>query len=132
MAKEKPLVQTTGRRKTAVARVRIYDGTGEYSINGRTMDDYFKDPELRRRAHEPFKVVDLEGRFNINATVHGGGTTGQSDALRLGIARALIDLDPELRPALKKEGMLTRDSRKVERKKYGLRKARRAPQFTKR
>jgi small subunit ribosomal protein S9 len=132
MAKEKPLVQTTGRRKTAVARVRIYDGTGEYSINGRTMDDYFKDPELRRRAHEPFKVVDLEGRFNINATLHGGGTTGQSDALRLGIARALIDLDPELRPALKKEGMLTRDSRKVERKKYGLRKARRAPQFTKR
>jgi small subunit ribosomal protein S9 len=132
MAKEKPLVQTTGRRKTAVARVRIYDGTGEYNINGRTMDDYFKDPELRRRAHEPFKVVDLEGRFNINATLHGGGTTGQSDALRLGIARALIDLDPELRPALKKEGMLTRDSRKVERKKYGLRKARRAPQFTKR
>ena len=132
MAKEKPLVQTTGRRKTAVARVRIYDGTGEYSINGRTMDDYFKDPELRRRAHEPFKVVDLEGRFNINATLHGGGTTGQSDALRLGIARALIDLDPELRAALKKEGMLTRDSRKVERKKYGLRKARRAPQFTKR
>jgi small subunit ribosomal protein S9 len=132
MAIEKPLVQTTGRRKTAVARVRIYDGTGEYSINGRTMDDYFKDPELRRRAHEPFKVVDLEGRFNINATLHGGGTTGQSDALRLGIARALIDLDPELRPALKKEGMLTRDSRKVERKKYGLRKARRAPQFTKR
>ena len=132
MAKEKPLVQTTGRRKTAVARVRIYDGTGEYNINGRTMDDYFKDPELRRRAHEPFKVVDLEGRFNINATLHGGGTTGQSDALRLGIARALIDLDPELRSALKKEGMLTRDSRKVERKKYGLRKARRAPQFTKR
>lgn len=132
MAKEKPLVQTTGRRKTAVARVRIYNGTGEYSLNGRPLDDYFKDPELRRRAHEPFKVVDLEGRFDINATLHGGGTTGQSDALRLGIARALIDLDLELRPALKKEGMLTRDSRKVERKKYGLRKARRAPQFTKR
>ena len=132
MAKEKPLVQTTGRRKTAVARVRIYNGTGEYKLNGRTMDDYFKDPEFRRRAHEPFKVVDLEGRFDINATLHGGGTTGQSDALRLGIARALIELDPELRGALKKEGMLTRDSRKVERKKYGLRKARRAPQFTKR
>ena len=93
MAKEKPLVQTTGRRKTAVARVRIYNGTGEYKLNGRTMDDYFKDTELRRRAHEPFKVVDLEGRFDINATLHGGGTTGQSDALRLGIARALIDLD---------------------------------------
>jgi small subunit ribosomal protein S9 len=132
MAKEKPLVQTTGRRKSAVARVRIYNGTGEYKLNGRTLDDYFKDPEMRRRAHEPFKVVDLEGRFDINATLHGGGTTGQSDALRLGIARALIDLDPELRAALKKEGMLTRDSRKVERKKYGLRKARRAPQFTKR
>jgi small subunit ribosomal protein S9 len=132
MAKEKPLVQTTGRRKSAVARVRIYNGTGEYKLNGRTLDDYFKDPEMRRRAHEPFKVVDLEGRFDINATLHGGGTTGQSDALRLGIARALIDLDPELRGVLKKEGMLTRDSRKVERKKYGLRKARRAPQFTKR
>ncbi len=132
MAKEKPLVQTTGRRKTSVARVRIYDGTGEYTLNGRTMDDYFTDPELRRRAHEAFKVVDLEGRYDINATLHGGGTTGQSDALRLGIARALIELDPELRSALKREGMLTRDSRKVERKKCGLRKARRAPQFTKR
>ncbi len=132
MANPKPLVQTTGRRKTSVARVRIYDGTGEYKLNGRTMDDYFTDPELRRRAHEAFKVVDLEGRYDINATLHGGGTTGQSDALRLGIARALIELDPELRGALKKEGMLTRDSRKVERKKYGLRKARRAPQFTKR
>ncbi|GMQ92603.1 MAG: 30S ribosomal protein S9 [Acidimicrobiia bacterium] len=132
MAKPKPLTQTTGRRKTSVARVRIYDGTGEYTLNGRTMDDYFTDPELRRRAHEAFKVTDLEGRYDINATLHGGGTTGQSDALRLGIARALIELDPELRSALKKEGMLTRDSRKVERKKYGLRKARRAPQFTKR
>jgi small subunit ribosomal protein S9 len=132
MAKAKPLFQTTGRRKTSVARVRIYDGTGEYTLNGRTMDDYFTDPELRRRAHEPFKVTDLEGRYDINVTLHGGGTTGQSDALRLGIARALIELDPELRPVLKKEGMLTRDSRKVERKKYGLRKARRAPQFTKR
>lgn len=132
MAKAKPLVQTTGRRKSSVARVRIYDGTGEYTLNGRTMDDYFTDPELRRRAHEAFKVVDLEGRYDVNATLHGGGTTGQSDALRLGIARALIELDIELRPALKKEGMLTRDSRKVERKKYGLRKARRAPQFTKR
>jgi len=132
MAKPKPLVQTTGRRKTSVARVRIYDGAGEYTLNGRTMDDYFTDPELRRRAHEAFKITDLEGRYDINATLHGGGTTGQSDALRLGIARALIILDPELRGVLKKEGMLTRDSRKVERKKYGLRKARRAPQFTKR
>ncbi len=132
MAKPKPLVQATGRRKSSVARVRLYDGTGEYTLNGRTLADYFPDPELRRRVHEAFKVADLEGRYDVNATLEGGGTTGQSDALRLGIARGLIAIDPELRPALKKEGMLTRDSRRVERKKYGLRKARRAPQFTKR
>lgn len=132
MANPKPLVQSTGRRKSSVARVRIYDGAGEYKLNGRKLDDYFTDPELHRRVHEPFKVADLEGRYDINATLHGGGTTGQSDALRLGIARALIEVDPGLRPVLKAAGMLTRDSRKVERKKYGLRKARRAPQFTKR
>jgi len=132
MAKPKPLVQTTGRRKSSVARVRLYDGNGEYSLNGRTLTDYFPDPELRRRVQEAFKVTDLEGRYDVSATLHGGGTTGQSDALRLGIARGLIAIDLELRPVLKKEGMLTRDSRKVERKKYGLRKARRAPQFTKR
>ncbi len=132
MAKPKPLVQTTGRRKSSVARVRLYEGTGEYSLNGRDLADYFRDPELRRRVQEAFKVTDLEGRYDVSATLHGGGTTGQSDALRLGIARGLIALDLELRPTLKKEGMLTRDSRKVERKKYGLRKARRAPQFTKR
>lgn len=132
MAKPKPLVQSTGRRKSSVARVRLYDGSGEYLLNGRVLDDYFPDPELRRRVQEAFKVTDLEGRYDVSATLEGGGTTGQSDALRLGIARGLIAIDPELRPALKKEGMLTRDSRRVERKKYGLRKARRAPQFTKR
>ena len=132
MAKPKPLVQATGRRKTSVARVRLYDGNGEYLLNGRTLKDYFPDPELRRRVHEAFKVTDLENRYDVSATLEGGGTTGQSDALRLGIARGLIAIDPELRPVLKKEGMLTRDSRMVERKKYGLRKARRAPQFTKR
>jgi small subunit ribosomal protein S9 len=132
MANAKPLTQTTGRRKSAVARVRLYDGTGMYKLNGRTLDDYFTDPELRRRVEETFKVSDLEGRYDVFATLEGGGTTGQSDALRLGIARALIEIDPELRPALKKEGMLRRDDRRVERKKYGLRKARRAPQFTKR
>ena len=113
MAKPKPLVQSTGRRKTSVARVRLYDGSGEFSLNGRTLTDYFPDPD-------------------VAATLEGGGTTGQSDALRLGIARGLIAIDPELRPVLKKEGMLRRDDRMVERKKYGLRKARRAPQFTKR
>lgn len=132
MANPKPLVQSTGRRKSSVARVRIYDGTGVYRLNDRELENYFTDPELRRRVDEPFKVAELEGRYDIHATLHGGGTTGQSDALRLGIARALIVVDPELRPVLKAAGMLTRDSRKVERKKYGLRKARRAPQFTKR
>ena len=132
MANPKPLTQTTGRRKSSVARVRLYDGSGTYQLNGRTLVDYFTDPELRRRVEEAFKVTDMEGRYNVQATLEGGGTTGQSDALRLGIARALIEIDPELRPTLKKEGMLRRDDRRVERKKYGLRKARRAPQFTKR
>ena len=130
MANPKPLTQTTGRRKSSVARVRLYDGSGTYTLNGRTLTDYFTDPEVRRRVEEAFKVTDTEGRYDVHATLEGGGTTGQSDALRLGIARALIEIDPELRRALKKEGMLRRDDRRVERKKYGLRKARRAPQFT--
>jgi small subunit ribosomal protein S9 len=125
------LVRATGRRKTAVARVRLVDGTGAYAINGRNLEDFF--PQAYRiRVQEPFEIVDLAGRYDVLATVSGGGLTGQSDALRLGIARGLIALDPELRPTLKKAGMLRRDDRKVERKKYGLRKARRAPQFTKR
>ena len=132
MANAKPLVQTTGRRKSSVARVRLYNGTGTYRLNGRTLDDYFPDPELRRRVQEAFVITDTSGRYDVIATLEGGGTTGQSDALRLGIARALIAIDPELRPALKRMGMLRRDDRRVERKKYGLRKARRAPQFTKR
>jgi len=125
------LVQATGRRKTSVARVRLVDGSGSIVIDGRTLEDYF--PEAYRlRVQEPFEVVDLVGRYDVLASIHGGGLTGQSDALRLGIARALLAIDPELRPTLKKAGMLRRDDRKVERKKYGLRKARRAPQFTKR
>ena len=132
MANTKPLVQATGRRKSSVARVRLYDGTGRFVLNGRSLDDYFSEPSLRIRVMDPLKVVDVEGRYDVHATLEGGGTTGQSDALRLGISRALIVIDPELRPALKAEGLLRRDSRRVERKKYGLRKARRAPQFTKR
>ncbi len=128
----KPLVQATGRRKTSVARVRLFDGTGQVTLNGKSLDDYFPEATHRTRAMEPLKVADQEGRYDVNATLEGGGTTGQSDALRLGIARALIEVDPELRPVLKKAGLLRRDDRKVERKKYGLRKARRAPQFTKR
>ncbi|MCB1247279.1 MAG: 30S ribosomal protein S9 [Acidimicrobiia bacterium] len=132
MAKPKPLSQTTGRRKSSVARVRLYEGSGAYTLNGRTLDDYFTDPALRGRVTDTFKVAGVEGRYDVHATLEGGGTTGQSDALRLGIARGLVAIDAELRPALKKEGMLTRDDRRVEPKKYGLRKARRAPQFTKR
>jgi len=127
-----PLAQGTGRRKSSVARVRLYDGTGVFELNGRTLEDYFPQAALRLRALEPLRTVEMEGRFDVKATIEGGGFTGQTDALRLGIARALIVVDPELRPALKSEGLLTRDARRVERKKYGLRKARRAPQFTKR
>ena len=128
----KPLVQATGRRKTSVARVRFLDGTGQLTLNGKSLDDYFPESAHRLRVMEPLRITELEGRYDINATLEGGGTTGQSDALRLGISRALIEIDPELRPILKKAGLLRRDDRKVERKKYGLRKARRAPQFTKR
>ena len=127
-----PIAQATGRRKTAVARVRLLDGTGQFTLNGKSLDDFFPEPAHRLRIVEPLKLTELEGRYDISATLEGGGTTGQSDALRLGIARALVEIDPELRPALKKAGLLRRDDRKVERKKYGLRKARRAPQFTKR
>ncbi len=128
----KPLAQATGRRKSSVARVRIYDGSGDFKLNGRSLESYFPQMALRLRVLEPLKTVEMESRYDIHATLEGGGFTGQTDALRLGIARALVAVDPELRPALKKEGLLTRDARRVERKKYGLRKARRAPQFTKR
>ena len=128
----KPIAQATGRRKTSVARVRLLDGTGQFTLNGKSLDDFFPELTHRLRIIEPLKLTELEGRYDISATLEGGGTTGQSDALRLGIARALVEIDPDLRPVLKKAGFLRRDDRKVERKKYGLRKARRAPQFTKR
>jgi small subunit ribosomal protein S9 len=128
----KPLVQATGRRKTSVARVRLLDGTGQITLNGKSLDAYFPEATHRIRVMEPLRITELEGRYDVNATLEGGGTTGQTDALRLGIARAIIEIDPQLRPILKKAGLLRRDDRKVESKKYGLRKARRAPQFTKR
>lgn len=127
-----PLVQATGRRKESVARVRLYDGTGSVVLNGRALESYFPAMAQRLRVLEPLRVASLEGRYDVHATLHGGGTTGQSDALRLGIARALVALDPDLRSSLKRAGFLRRDARRVERKKYGLRKARRAPQYTKR
>lgn len=128
----KPLTQATGRRKESVARVRLRDGAGQVTLNGRPLERYFPTMATRLRVLEPLQITQTQGRYDVDATLEGGGTTGQADALRLGIARALIDLDPELRPTLKKAGMLTRDARVVERKKYGLRKARRAPQYTKR
>lgn len=128
----KPLIQTTGRRKSSVARVRFQDGSGQVILNGKPLESYFPTMATRMRVMEPMSLTQTQGRYDIEATLDGGGTTGQADALRLGIARALAELDPDLRPALKKAGMLTRDSRVVESKKYGLRKARRAPQYTKR
>jgi small subunit ribosomal protein S9 len=128
----KPLVQTTGRRKESVARVRFQDGSGQVTLNGKPLEAYFPTMATRMRVMEPLTLTQTQGRYDIEASLDGGGTTGQADALRLGISRALIELDPTLRPTLKKAGMLTRDSRVVERKKYGLRKARRAPQYTKR
>ncbi len=128
----KPLVQATGRRKTSVARVRLRDGSGQVTLNGRPLENYFPTMASRMRVMEPLQITETQGRYDVDATLEGGGITGQVDALRLGIARALIVLDEELRPMLKKAGLLTRDARIVERKKYGLRKARRAPQYTKR
>jgi small subunit ribosomal protein S9 len=128
----KPLVQATGRRKESVARVRFRDGGGQLTLNGRSLESYFPTMAQRMRVMEPLQVTNMQGRYDIEATLEGGGVTGQVDALRLGIARGLVELDPESRLVLKQAGLLTRDARRVERKKYGLRKARRAPQYTKR
>ena len=123
----------TGRRKEAVARVRIVPGSGEWTINGRTLDNYFPNKLHQQIANEPFVELQLEGRFDVIARIHGGGIAGQAGALRLGVARALNAVDVEAnRPALKKAGLLTRDARVVERKKAGLKKARKASQFSKR
>lgn len=128
----KPLVQTTGRRKESVARVRFLEGSGQVTLNGKPLEAYFPTMATRMRVMEPLNLTQTQGLYDIDATLDGGGTTGQADALRLGISRGLVELDPELRAKLKDAGMLTRDSRVVESKKYGLRKARRAPQYTKR
>ncbi|HET7683867.1 MAG TPA: 30S ribosomal protein S9 [Marmoricola sp.] len=123
----------TGRRKQAVARVRLVPGTGQWTVNGRALDSYFPNKLHQQVVNEPFVTTQLEGRFDVIARIHGGGITGQAGALRLGVARALnaVDLDAN-RPALKKAGLLTRDARVIERKKAGLKKARKAPQFSKR
>ena len=126
------LTQTTGRRKEAVARAITRAGTGKIVVNGRPIEAYFTTATQRMVVTEALRVVEREESFDIHANIFGGGVTGQAGALRMAIARSLIELDPEMRPALKKAGLLTRDSRKKESKKYGLKKARKAPQYSKR
>jgi small subunit ribosomal protein S9 len=122
----------TGRRKEAVARVRLVPGTGTFQLNGRSLEEYFPTRAHRMIVVGPLRTIGREKDFDVIARIEGGGVSGQAGALRLGIARALIELDPELRPALKSEGYLTRDAREKERRKYGLKKARKAPQYSKR
>jgi small subunit ribosomal protein S9 len=123
----------TGRRKEAVARVRIVPGTGQWKVNGRSLEEYFPNKVHQQIVNEPLKVLELDGAYDVLVRVHGGGPSGQAGAVRLGIARSLNGIDEELnRPALKKAGFLTRDARVPERKKAGLKKARKAPQYSKR
>ena len=128
----KPLVQSTGRRKQAVARVRLRPGSGQITVNKRTLDDYFPSETYRMVVTEPLRLTTTEETYDVDATIDGGGISGQAGALRLGIARGLLELDEEHRTTLKRAGFLTRDSRKKESKKYGLKKARKAPQYSKR
>ena len=122
----------TGRRKSSVARVRLVPGNGEVVINGKKVDAYFGKKTLEMIVRQPLVLTQNEGRLDVIAKVEGGGTTGQAGAIRLGISRALVKMEPELRPVLKRAGFMTRDQRMKERKKYGLKAARRAPQFSKR
>jgi small subunit ribosomal protein S9 len=124
--------QGTGKRKTSVARVILRPGDGATWVNGRSLEEYFPRETLRTVALAPLRIAGLEGRFDLRARLHGGGIAGQAGALRHGIARALVEADPNLRVALKREGFLSRDARQVERKKAGLKKARKRPQFSKR
>ena len=132
MYESRPYFYGTGRRKSSVARVRVYAGTGKITINGRDIDDYFGLETLKLIVNQPLELTDTVGKFDIVCTVAGGGVTGQAGAIRHGLSRALLQYEEELRPVLKKAGFLTRDTRMKERKKYGLKAARRAPQFSKR
>ena len=132
MYETKPYFYGTGRRKSSVARVRVYNGTGKITINGRDIDNYFGLETLKFIVRQPINLTDTVDKFDIVCNVTGGGITGQAGAIRHGLSRALLQYNEELRPALKKAGFLTRDPRMKERKKYGLKGARRAPQFSKR
>jgi small subunit ribosomal protein S9 len=132
MVEEKRVVQATGRRKSAVARVRVFAGTGQVNVNRRSLEDYFGRPTSRMVVNQPFELTSTEGQYDVAANVCGGGVSAQAAAIRHGITRALITINEEMRPPLKKAGYVTRDSRKVERKKYGRHKARKRPQYSKR
>ncbi len=132
MYETKPFFYGTGRRKSSVARVRVYNGTGKITINGRDIDEYFGLETLKLIVNQPLEITETVGKFDIVCNVTGGGVTGQAGAIRHGLSRALLAYNEELRPALKKAGLLTRDPRMKERKKPGLKGARRAPQFSKR
>ena len=132
MYETKPFFYGTGRRKSSVARVRVYNGTGKITINGRDIDEYFGLETLKLIVNQPLEITGTVGKFDIVCNVTGGGVTGQAGAIRHGLSRALLAYNEELRPALKKAGLLTRDPRMKERKKPGLKGARRAPQFSKR
>jgi small subunit ribosomal protein S9 len=127
-----PLAQTTGRRKGAVARVRIRPGTGVITVNSREMATYFPSKAHQMILTEPLRLTSTDEAYDVDATLHGGGVSGQAGALRLGIARALVEIDSEMRTTLKRAGFLSRDQREKESKKYGLKKARKAPQYSKR
>ena len=132
MYETKPYFYGTGRRKDSVARVRVYNGTGKMTINGRDINDYFGLETLKLIVRSPLVLLGLEGKYDVVVRVSGGGVSGQAGAIRHGLSRALLQFNPELRSTLKKAGFLTRDPRMKERKKYGLKAARRAPQFSKR
>ncbi len=132
MAERNVMFAATGKRKTAVARVRMTAGDGKVSVNQRTLEDYFGRPTSRMIVHQPLELTGTTGQYDIAANVNGGGIAAQASAIRHGITRALIDLNPDYRPVLKKAGYITRDPRKVERKKYGRHKARKRPQYSKR
>ncbi|MBI3785445.1 MAG: 30S ribosomal protein S9 [Deltaproteobacteria bacterium] len=132
MTEKRQNVSATGKRKSAVARIRIRTGTGAVKVNGRSLEDYFGRPTSRMIIQQPFELTETVGRYDVMANVSGGGVAAQASAIRHGITRALIDVNPEFRPPLKRAGYVTRDPREVERKKYGRHKARKRPQYSKR
>lgn len=126
------VINTLGRRKTSVARVYMKNGTGSVTVNGRDFKEYFPTMPLQYRVHQPFMLTETQGKYDVTVNVHGGGITGQIEAVRLGISRALVEIDPEWKAKLRADGLMTRDPRMVERKKYGQPKARKKFQFSKR